>query len=110
MKKYIITDPCYIMDDKQYDEICASGCVFELQVFPLKSIHRLTNKPIIFHTIKHTPNGDGGHVYRGEMIGVDAGLLCIAESENGWNDEMFGATFKTLDAAKRAFPKILKHF
>lgn len=110
VKQYIITDPCYIMDDKQYDKICDDGFNFEGQDFPLKTKRKDDGESIIFHTIETTPFGDGGYVFRGQTIGVDAGLLCVAFCEKGWKSEKFGATFSKLDVAMRNFPKIIKHF
>ena len=109
--KYIITDPCYIMDDKQYDNICEKEhCDFEGQNFPLSSTHRYTKQPITFHTIEGTPNGDGSYSYKGQWIGVDAGMLCIAENTKGWDEERHGATFATLKGAQSALVRILPHF
>jgi hypothetical protein len=113
IKQYIITDPCYIMDEKQYDKICLEeSCDFEGQAFPLKSIKCDVggNEEIVFLKIEGTPHGDGGCTYKGQDIGVDAGMLCIAFSENGWEEQESGATFKTFREAEEAFPKILKHF
>lgn len=110
MNKYIITDPCYIMDTAQYDAICEKeNCDFEGQKFPLVSKHRETGKPIKFFRIEQTPNGDGSREYWGNIISVDAGMLCIAWNAAGWN-EALGATFDTLADAKRAFPSIIKRF
>lgn len=119
IEKFIITDPCYIMDEKQYDKICKEdACDFEGQTFPLQSKHRYTKKPITFHIIEGTPNGDGSYTYKGQDIGVDAGMLCIAESSVGWGKAKedssfattFGATFNTLAEAEAALPKIMRHF
>lgn len=112
MDKFIITDPCYIMDDKQYDKICSEDNYdFEGQVFPLKSKHKKTGVEIVFHKIEGTPNGNGSYVFNLQDIGVDSGMLCIAETKNknGWS-EKFGATFKTLGSAKLYFPYIIKNF
>ena len=110
--KFIITDPCYIMNEHQYDMIYEKqNCNFEGQKFPLFSTHReYTSTEIFFHKIAGTPNGDGSYDYRGQHIGVDAGMLCIAERSTGvWNEHL-GATFETLAEAERAFPEIIKHF
>ena len=113
--KYIITDPCYVMDTKQYDDICNNdNCEFENQEFPLNSILRDTkNVPIIFHTIQGTPNGDGSCEYNGLQIGVDSGMLCIMEIKlKDWprSRKWFGASFDTLQEAQNAFPGIIKQF
>jgi hypothetical protein len=108
---YIITDPCYIMATGQYDDICSEGCDFEGQEFPLSSTHRDTGRAIVFHKIEGTPNGDGSYEFKGQDIGVDAGMLCIAEATEGdFADDEFGAKFETLEEAERAFPLIIKHF
>jgi hypothetical protein len=110
VKKFIITDPCYIMNEKQYDDICRNeGYNFEGQKFPLASKNRDNDKDIIFHTIVGTPNGDGSYMFRGQDIGVDAGMLCIAECEDGWKATL-GATFSSLKVAQNNLPNILKHF
>jgi len=111
MKKFIVTDPCYIMNEAQYDNICSEfHCDFEGQEFPLASQHRYSNKPITFHTIEGTSGGDGSMTYKGQSIGVDAGMLCIAECEEGWYMEGFGAKFETLEDAKEGLREIQKHF
>lgn len=109
-KKFIITDPCYIMNSRQYHAICELGCNFEGQAMPLISARRSDNKAIIFHKIDGTPNGDGSMTYKGQVIGVDAGMLCIAECEQGWENEYFGATFSTIEKAEKAFSGIISHF
>jgi hypothetical protein len=123
MKQFIITDPCYIFDEKQYQDICQlydkfremglnenALDPFEAQKFPLESKHCETKQPIVFHIIKGTPNGDGGYDFRGQEIGVDAGMLCIAESKKGWDKEQLGATFETLSEAESHFRHILSKF
>ncbi len=128
MNNFIITDPCYIMNEKDYDKICSLynswekaakkvGIIinsnalrpFESLEFPFESTYKKTRKKIIFHHIKETPHGDGSCEYEEQEIGVDAGMLCIAECEDGWNEQM-GATFNLLSDAKRAFPGILSQF
>lgn len=110
VKKYIITDPCYIMDDKQYQKICDEGCDFEGQEFPLESKRDEDGEPITFHTIEGTPDGDGSMMFRGQDIRVDAGMLCVAFCEKGWEGERLGAKFSSLKVALSNFPKILNHF
>jgi hypothetical protein len=90
-------------------KICDAGCDFDGQEFPLSSAHRYTGRPIVFHTIVSTPNGDGGYEYQGQDIGVDAGMLCIAECAEGWN-EKFGARFASLQEAQDVLPSILENF
>lgn len=128
-KQFIITDPCYIMDEQQYDKICSLFDIwkkaaydimidvnlnslnpFEYLVFPFASFHDKTKNPILFHHIEGTPNGDGGYIYSGQEIGVDSGMLCIAECDKGWKDEKLGATFDTLNDARGVFSNILNQF
>jgi len=111
-KRFIITDPCYIMDDKQYQAICYFGCDFEGQSFPIVSARQRDGVAIKIHLIDGTPNGDGSTTYKGQMIGVDAGMLCIAEVIEGknWYTEKWGATFETYKEARAAFRGILKRF
>jgi hypothetical protein len=109
--KFIITDPCYIMNQEQYQRICDEGCDFEGQSFPLESTHRDTGRKITFWTIEGTPNGDGSMTYKGQDIGVDAGMLCVAEANDGdFCDDEFGAKFETLAQAEKALPIIIKNF
>lgn len=109
--KFIITDPCYIMNEVQYYDICAKGCDFEGQDFPLESTHRDSGKKIVFHRIEGTPNGDGSYIYKGRDIGVDAGMLCIAEAVEGdFSGEKFGALFSTLGDARSSFNFINSKF
>jgi len=111
MKKYIITDPCYIMDNEQYDNICDEhDCDFEGLPFPLESTRRSDGEKITFYKIEGTPNGDGSMMFRGQDIGVDAGMLCIASCEKGWDSESLGATFLSLKTAENNFPRIIDHF
>lgn len=119
MKTFIITDPCYIINRAQYDAIGNAGGWgnFENMQTPCELLkqsgraHKEDNGvKIVIHEISGTPNGDGSYEYHGQWIGVDAGLLCIAECAEGWEDERYGAKFDTLRKAKSAFPVILKHF
>ncbi len=118
MKKYIITDPCYIIDSRQYDaigEVLGWG-EFETMKTPCKLSLRNDKEPlregveIVIHKIDGTPNGDGSMEYHGQQIGVDAGMLCIAECQDGWRSQSFGAKFETLAEAEAAWPRIIKHF
>jgi len=128
-KRIIITDPCYIMREKDYDKICSLFDLwrkaafdigfkvnlnlinpFETLVFPFESKHDKTKEKIIFHSINDTPNGDGSYIFAGQEIGVDSGMLCIAECENDWENEDFGATFETINEAKHVFLDVLNKF
>lgn len=121
MKKYIITDPCYIMHDVAYRIL---GEVLGWSDFPtalnaLTPIKldeqrvkdtkhgRLAQHQITIHAISETYGGDGSMDYEDYHIGVDAGMLCIAESPIGWATERYGAKFETLEEAQKAFEKIL---
>lgn len=99
-KRFIVTDPCYIMDSEQYDRICdEDDCDFEGQSFPLKSVHRNGKKEIVFHGIKATLDGDGSFILHGRTIGVDSGMLCVAECEKGWRGERLGYPCETFREA-----------
>lgn len=113
--KFIITDPVFIMNNEQFEEIKENHQKykepnFEHQIFPLKSIHNQTKEPIIFHIIETTPYGRGDCEYKEIEISNDSGMLCIAENEKEWLHETYGAKFKTLQEAKDNFPIILNKF
>ena len=112
MDKFIIIDPCYVMDEKQYKGICDfAECRFSKVGTMLKSRHKTGGDPITFHVIRDTPHGDGETNYFGQDVGVDAGMLSIAERARGWDGaKEYGATFATLEEAKAAFPRILRRF
>lgn len=110
--KFIITDPIFIMDNEQYEEIKDNHEKykepdFEHLQFPIKSIHNQTKEPIIIHYIETTPYGPGDCEYEKQTIVNDSGMLCIAENDNEWNHETFGAKFETLEAAQSKFEAIL---
>ncbi len=115
-RKYIVTDPCYIMDKRQYREICSRHTGepdFENQSFPLASVEQDTRRPIVFWSIIGT-GGDGivtrrvkgkdGNV-REERVCVDSGMLCVAEDQEGWCKNV-GATYPTLKSALAALQRI----
>lgn len=113
IKKYIITDPCYIIDENQYQAIGAAlGWQFEDMKLPstLKLRGDKEGTEVTIYKIEGTPNGDGSMQYGDRFIGVDAGMLCIAECNKGWKSERFGAVFSTFKEAEKAFPKIIKNF
>lgn len=106
--KFIVVDPCYVMDEKQYQKICPD---FEGQDFPLKSKHKKDGDAITFHKIEGTPNGDGSGDHDGYSIGVDAGMLSIVERAEGWDGKKeMGCPFLSLAAAEAAFDEILEQF
>lgn len=110
MKKYIITDPCYIIEREQYDAIGNGLGWMNFTNIGGSTLNREGGGTFILHKIKGTPNGDGSTEHNGQRIGVDAGMLCIAESEQGWEKEQWGATFETLNEARQAFQKIIRRF
>lgn len=113
---FLITDPRYIMDLKQYQEIYDNHARyeepdFEEQTFPINSKHHETGEKIIIHLIEKTPYKGGGECYiEEEFVLNDSGLLCIAENKNGWLNEMYGTRFETLQTSKDMFPIILNKF
>jgi hypothetical protein len=111
-KKFMIIDPCYIMDELQYSHICRKNeCAFEEQKFPLFSYEKDTDESIIFHTIIST-GGDGCFVAKDDQTcGVDSGMLSIVESEKGWDpDAYYGAIFDTLKEAETNLDYIKNQF
>lgn len=102
-KTYIITDPCYILNDADYDDKLHSA------QFPFNSTNKETQQIITIYQNESTSNGDGSFTYEDQEVGVDSGQLCIAHCKEGWNEE-FGAQFSTLNEAKEAFWSIIRHF
>lgn len=105
-KKYIITDPCYILNDADYEN---KLCGYNGTEYPFNSTNKETGQIITIYKNGVTPNGDGSFTYEDQEIGVDSGQLCIAHCKEGWNEE-FGAQFHTLYEAKNAFETIIRHF
>jgi hypothetical protein len=114
MPRFIITDPCYVMDDKLYDAICRDfDCRFEDIATPITANLANTTSLMLIHMIKDTPHGDGSCTFDGQEVGVDSGMLCIAELvKDDWdkNNNVMGAMFDTLDQAKESWTKILSKF
>lgn len=114
IRKFIITDPCYIIKDKEYNEygeLCGWGYLdFGFNEKP-KYFHKENGDEITIYKIESTPNGDGVYNFKGQEIGVDAGMLCIAYCEKGWEYQgKLGARFETIEEAKNNFDKIISKF
>ena len=115
IKKYIITDPAYIMTDIEYEkEILRKSDPYSSskkmnQEFPFNAQYKKNGTMMTIYFIQRTPNGSGTYSFRNQEIGNDTGTLCIAENRKGW-DEQFGAILETLTEAKNVFPYIIKHF
>lgn len=110
--KYIITDPIFIMNKKQYEEIKENHEKYkepdyEHLQFPIKSTHNQTKEPIIIHYIETTPYGEGECEYEKQSIINHSGMLCIAENPKEWLNEKYGARFETLQTAQDKFQTIL---
>lgn len=115
-KKFIVTDPCYIIHRVAYDTLGAvSNWEFEELKMPLtvsytkEEPYNNTMQKLTLHKIVGT-GGDGSVEWKGQLIGVDAGMLCIAEKETGWKDEQYGATFESVGEARKALRAIIKHW
>ena len=108
MKKFIITDPCYIIANHIWGGICTE---LDSQPFPIQ-ITGQQGQDFILHWAGNTGSGDGGYTHKGEKIGVDSGMLCIAEAmgDNDWSAEHLGAHFDTLREAEKVLVKVLKSF
>ena len=112
IRKYIITDPGYIMTDLEWDKLILqkinlSNRKTEL-TFPFNCQYKKNGTLITIYEIQRTANGDGSHTFRNQEIGVDSGMLCIAENRKGW-DEQYGALLETLTEARVVFPHIIKY-
>jgi len=132
--RFLITDPCYVMDRQGYLAICDEKRTdtdpdpFETKPVPFETPWEDdAGVKIKFHTIRCTPNGDGFWIRRVRLIdrgttrdddvAVDAGMLCVVEHPTGWPEkepggvESFsGARYHTLRAALAAFPGVLRRF
>lgn len=105
--KYIITDPCYIIPRDEYEAIGReTGWEFESKEVPFT----VDNGKITIHRVRQTPNGDGSYKFRGQLIGVDSGMLCLAEGDPGNDVKQFGAVFDSKMDAMLNFHFIVKQF
>ncbi len=122
VKKFIITDPCYITGDKEYRHVVSNlngynwegvtdgDIQFPMEMNYYESREEPAKGKLIMHNWEATDSGDGGLTHRGQKIGVDSGQLCIAEREEGWGDEKWGVTFATLKTAEKYLEIFLKKF
>lgn len=111
VKKFIVTDPCYIMEDTDYKNrgIREGWDRFETAT-PIQSRYKgIQGEEITIHTILGT-GGDGSGEYGDDIVGVDSGMLCIAENEKGWYKEFHGIKCETIGEARKALYTILTQF
>lgn len=72
--RYLITDPCYIVPKKDWDNFCdnfydGSGII----PYTIAGFGVITD-------CQNTANGDGSvHISHGKDVHVDAGLVCLVE-------------------------------
>src|SRR3990167_6609673 len=114
IRKYIITDPGYIMSDQEWDNIILQKMNNSFNnkpglSLPFNCSYKKNGTLMTIYLVQRTSNGDGSHTFRNQEIGVDSGILCIAENRKGW-DEQYGALLDTLTEARVVFPHIIKYF
>ena len=93
--KYLVTDPCYIIPNKDWDKF----------VDDIYSGNKLDTSGVLPYKIEgvgkiiameNTANGDGStlvtdHLGELQIVGVDAGLVCIAIVSNTFKNKKIGA-------------------
>lgn len=105
--QYLITDPCYIVPDDEWSKFCdklfANGNTPDTDAvlpYTIEGLGKITH-------LSTTDNGDGSVRIRGHNnqmfeVGVDAGLVCIAEVSEKYkiakND--YGALSRVKDEAE----------
>ena len=104
-KPYIVTDPSYILEDEEYDNIPNR----KQQDYPFNSTGK-NKQLIVMYKSENTCNGDGAITYNDQEVSVDSGQLCLAYCKDGWKDETVGALFNTLYQAKDAYYQIIRKF
>jgi hypothetical protein len=109
--QYIITDPCYIMADDEYDALGqATDWNMDFNKPQIFTRRYHSDQKITIFKNKGTKYGDGSYNYRGYDVSVDSGQLCIAHNPRGWKEERLGAKFFKLEEAKQAWSTIMRHF
>lgn len=98
MSKFLVTDPCYIVTHEEWDRLgneTGWGDEFIEALRGYKGINQF-GQPFKILFCDGTENGDGsltGTTTKGEAydIGVDAGLVCLAEIDSDFTTNGFGA-------------------
>lgn len=102
-KQFLVTDPCYVVPDSEWDNFLKDSDFGIIQSF---------NEPYHVEGIgnivesKSTENGDGSILltHSGKQVGVDSGLVCIVELEEDYeisDNNGNAVTDKELVARKR---------
>lgn len=111
--KYLITDPCYIVSDHEWDKLGALYGWGTRFIESLKGNH--SNKDndgsVDIIVAARTQWGDGSldvtnHLGKSYTIGVDAGLVCLAKVDDDYGD-FFGAYTDDLEDAMRIYNEAL---
>lgn len=105
MSKFLVTDPCYIISRSEWDRLghidgFGDGFVSALSGYEGEGFKILM--------ADGTANGDGsisGTTESGDFydIGVDAGLVCIAEIKDSLDFGHFGAVVGSLSEARNIY-------
>ena len=111
--KYIITDPCYIVSDNEWDRLGNLYNWDDRYIWSLRGVHpnKDDNGTVDIIVAANTKYGDGSlnvtnHNGKSYTIGVDAGLVCVAQVDDDYGD-FFGAFTDSLDDAMRIYNEAL---
>ena len=98
--KYLVTDPCYIMSDEQWDEYGEKyGWNTDNWPVPIKVKGGTITK------ISTTTNGDGSMKFGDQVVGVDSGTVCLAEMNDSFSDWK-GVTTKDYGDARDFYSQV----
>ena len=113
MSKFLVTDPCYIISNDEWDRLVsvADNSEGDWLVAFNKEVQGYSDENIKMLLVSQTENGDGsisGRTERGQFyeIGVDAGMVCIAEIINySFDVGPFGALVSSFSEAKKIYSR-----
>jgi len=100
--KYLITDPCYVVPDKEWHNYCDNYIDFDEGNTPYVIVG--LGKIIASHGTKY---GDGSKkIGNGEVL-VDSGTVCIVELEDGVKPTEYqgNCIASSLETAKKWFSR-----
>lgn len=117
MSKFLVTDPCYIVPNEEWDRLVAVAdnevqrSESDWLVVFNKEVQEYSDDNIKMLLVSRTDNGDGsigGRTESGKFyeIGVDAGMVCIAEIKNAAFDVgPFGALVNSFSEAQKIYSR-----
>lgn len=103
MSKFLVTDPCYIVPDEDWSKFLDETSLGEELPeggWKINGVGKIIE-------ISGTDNGDGSVKIGKWEVGVDAGLVCIAEVSNTYKlpKHGLGALTSSREEAERWFEK-----